>query len=193
MINRSSAIFWISIVLLFSCAAFYSIAVQKERGSVKRGQQIIENGAIVRLVKVIDGDSVLVTQEEGSQVPVRILGIKSFDAKIEKDVVTPYSHAAVQTLTRLMQDRPVRIMLAASSKDRYGRYIASLFVDDQDIGLHLVKEGLVLVYTVYPFPAMSLYLEQQELARAQRRGLWANKNAADRAIALARAWQGKKE
>jgi micrococcal nuclease len=193
MINRSSAVFWVSIILLFSCAAFYAVSVQKERNKVRKGQQTIENGAIVRLMKVVDGDSVLVAQEEGSQVPVRILGIKSFDSKIEKDVVTPYSHAAVQAIDRLMQGRPVRIMLANSTKDRYGRYIASLFVDDQDIGLHLVKEGFVLVYTVYPFPAMSLYLEQQELARTHRRGLWANSDATDRAIALALTWQGKKE
>jgi micrococcal nuclease len=193
MINRSPTIFWITIVLLFSCAVFYTISVEKERSKVRKGQQTLENGAIVKLVKVVDGDSVLVSQDENSQVPVRILGIKSFDSKIEKDVVTPYSHAAVQALSRLMQDRPVRIMLASSTKDRYSRYIASLFVDDQDIGLHLVKEGLVLVYTVYPFPAMSLYLEQQDLARAHRRGLWANADATDRAIALARAWQGKKE
>jgi endonuclease YncB( thermonuclease family) len=62
-------------------------------------------------------------------------------------------------------------------------------VEDQDVGLRLVKEGLVLVYTVYPFPAMSLYLEQQELARAQRKGLWANNDVSARALALARAWQ----
>jgi micrococcal nuclease len=193
MINRSSIIFWISIAFLLSCAAFFSVSVQKERNKVKASQQTIENGSIVKLLKVVDGDSVLVTQDEGSPLPVRILGIKSFDSKIEKDVVTPYSHAAVQALDRLMKDRPVRVMLAANSKDRHGRYIASLFVDDLDIGLHLVKEGLVLVYTVYPFPAMSLYLEQQEAARAQRRGLWANAGATDRAMALTRAWQGTKE
>lgn len=193
MANRSSKIFWISIIVLFACTAFYSISVYKERSKIRTSQLTIENGAVLRLAKVVDGDSVLLTMEDGSPVPVRILGIKSFDSKIEKDVVTPFSHAAVQTLERLMQGRPVRLMLAGSSKDRFGRYIASLFVDDHDIGLHLVKEGLVIVYTVYPFPAMSLYLEQQDLARARRRGLWANADATDRAVALARAWQGKKE
>ncbi len=87
----------------------------------------------MRLAKVIDGKSVLLTQEEKSPVPVRILDIKSFDSKIERDVATSFSHAAVQTLERLMQNRPVLLMLACSSKDRFWRHIASIFVDDHDI------------------------------------------------------------
>jgi endonuclease YncB( thermonuclease family) len=122
---------------------------------------------------------------------IRILGIKSLEASIEKDVVAPYGQAAIDTLQRLMANQPVRVLLHSTPKDRYGRYIAMLYVDDQDIGLRLIKEGLALVYTVYPFPAMSFYLQEQELAKAGRRGLWANTEVTSRALALIREWQGR--
>jgi endonuclease YncB( thermonuclease family) len=92
-----------------------------------------------------------------------------------------------------MTDRPVRVLLHSTPKDRYGRTIETLYVDDQDIGLRLIKEGLAMVYTVYPFPGMSLYLQEQELARAGRRGLWANSEATSRALALIREWQGRSQ
>jgi micrococcal nuclease len=193
MLNRSSSFFWMSIVVLLVLATFFSVSVRREKGRLRESYGAIDNGAVVKLTKVIDGDAVILADSSGRPVPVRILGIKAFDSKIEKDVVTPYSRAAVQAVGRLLGNRPVRVMLNGTPKDRYGRYLATLYVDDQDIGLRLVKEGLVLVYTVYPFPAMSLYIEQQDLARAQRKGLWANSEASDRALALARAWQGTEQ
>jgi endonuclease YncB( thermonuclease family) len=88
-----------------------------------------------------------------------------------------------------MVDRPVRVVLNATPKDRHGRFLATLYADDQDVGLGLVRQGLALVYTVYPFPAMQFYLQEQDLARAGRRGLWASEEVSDRALALSREWQ----
>jgi micrococcal nuclease len=191
--DRSSAFFWGAIVVLFSCTAFYSVSVHQEMKKIRGKDAKIESGSIADLVKVLDGDAVIVAQEGQLPANVRLLGIKSFDAKIEKDVTTPYAQAAIDALNRLLTNRPIRIMLHTTPRDRSGRFIASLYVDDQDVALRLVKEGLVLVYTVYPFPAMSLYLEQQELARAGRRGLWANTEVSNRALALMREWRRQTE
>lgn len=191
--DRSSMFFWGAIVLLFSCAIFYSVGVHRELKTTRGGDAKIESGSIVSLVKVVDGDAVVVRQEGQKPANVRLLGVKSFDAKIEKDITSPYAQAAIDALQRLMANRPVRVMLHSTPKDRSGRFIASLYVDEQDIALRLIKEGLVLVYTVYPFPTLSLYLEQQELAIAGRRGLWANVDVSNRALALIREWRGQTE
>jgi endonuclease YncB( thermonuclease family) len=82
-------------------------------------------------------------------------------------------------------------MLNSTPKDRYGRYLATLYTDNQDVGLRLVRDGLALVYTVYPFSAMSIYLREQEGARTARRGFWANTEVADRAKVLIAQWQGQ--
>lgn len=80
-------------------------------------------------------------------------------------------------------------MLQNGAKDRFGRYIATLYVDDHDVGLKMIQDGLVIAYTVYPFPAMSMYLQAQETARSAKRGLWANNDAVQRATALIKEWQ----
>jgi micrococcal nuclease len=182
--------FWGCISLLLGASLFYGFSAESIRRGTLKSEGKIDNGNVVTLVAVIDGDTVTVVQEGQKPAPLRILGIKSFDASVEKDIVAPYGQAAIDTLRRLMADQQIRVLLHSTPKDRHGRYIATLYVGDQDIGLRLIKEGLAVVYTVYPFPAMSFYLQEQELARAGRRGLWANAEVSSRALALIHAWQG---
>jgi endonuclease YncB( thermonuclease family) len=191
--DRSTALFWSLIAILLSASLFFGMNAEKRRKSVQAGSGKIDSGDLVRLIKVIDGDSVQVVREGQEPVTVRLIGIKSFDAKVEKDVVTPFGQAAVEALRRMMTDRPVRVMLNSTPKDKNGRYLATLFADDQDIALHLVRQGLVLAYTVYPFPAMQSYLQEQEQARAGRRGLWASAAASERALAMINEWRGQSQ
>jgi endonuclease YncB( thermonuclease family) len=191
--DRSTTLFWSLIALLLSASLFFGLNAEQRRKSVQVGSGRIDSGDLVRLVKVIDGDTVQVGREGQEPVTVRLIGIKSFNAKVEKDVVTPFGQAAVEALQRMMTDRPVRVMLNITPKDKNGRYLATLFADDQDIALRLVRQGLVLVYTVYPFPAMQSYLQEQELARAGRRGLWASAAASERALAMINEWRGQSQ
>lgn len=191
MMDRMTFAFWAVIAVLVGASAFYGINAEKQRRSVQSASGKIESGDLVRLIRVIDGDTILAAQEGQTPVTIRLVGIKSFDAKIEKDVITPFAQSALETLQRSMADRPVRVLLNATPKDKHGRYLATLYADDEDIAIRLIRQGLALVYTVYPFPAMQTYLQEQEQARAGRRGLWANTAATERALALIREWRSQ--
>jgi endonuclease YncB( thermonuclease family) len=191
--DKSTVLFWSLITVLLSASLFFGLNAEQRRKSVQAGSGKIESGDLVHLVKVIDGDSVQVGREGQEPVTVRLIGIKSFNAKVEKDVVTPFGQAAVEALQRMMANRPLRVMLNSTPKDKNGRYLATLFADDQDIALYLVRQGLVLVYTVYPFPTMQNYLQEQEQARAGRRGLWASSAASERALAMISEWRGQNQ
>ena len=191
--DRHHFLYWGCIGFLLSASLFYGVSVEQQRKAFHSAEGKIETGNVVRLVRVIDGDTIQVAQEGQEPATVRILGIKAFSAKIEKDLESPFGHAAVDTLERITKDRAIRVLLNSSPKDRYGRYLATLYVDDQDVGLRLVRDGLALVYTVFPFPGMAFYLQEQELARAGRRGLWANAEMTAYASSLMREWQGRQE
>jgi len=187
--DRLTNCFWGFIVILLGASIFFGIGASVQYREIQGRDGKIENGAVVRLVRVVDGDTVLVEQEGQKPAHIRILGIKSFDAKIEKDVVSPYAKAAFEALERTLANKPVRIMLQDGAKDRFGRYIATLYADDCDVGLKMIQDGLVIAYTVYPFPAMTVYLQAQEGARSAKHGLWASSDAAQRAAALIKEWQ----
>ena len=187
--SRSTGLFWGFITLLAAASVFFGIGAYTQQKAIRGQDGKIENGSIVHLVRVIDGDTVLVAGEGQRPAHVRILGIKSFDAKIEKDTVTPYAKAAFEALERTLGNKPLRIMLHNGTKDRYGRYIAAIYADEHDVALGMIDEGLVMAYTVYPFAAMTVYLQAQDTARKTKRGLWANSEASERAMALIQEWQ----
>ena len=191
--DRRTLAFWGIIAVLVAASVFYGTSAEKQRRSVQSAGGKIESGDLVKLVKVIDGDSLLAVREGQAPVSIRLVGIKSFDAKVEKDIVTPFAQAAMETIQRSMADRPARVLLNATPKDKHGRYLVTLYVDDEDLGMRLVRQGLALVYTVYPFPAMQSYLQEQEQARAGRRGLWSNAAVAERALALIREWRNQNQ
>jgi endonuclease YncB( thermonuclease family) len=185
--------FWTIIAVLVGTSVFYGINAEKQRRSVQSASGKIESGDLVKLLKVLDGDTLVALREGQTPVTIRLVGIKCFDAKVEKDVATPFAQAAIENIQRSMADRSARVLLNATPKDKHGRYLATLFVDDEDLAIRLVRQGLALVYPVYPFPAMQSYLQEQEQARAGRRGLWSNATVTERALALIREWRNQNQ
>lgn len=186
--DRTATIFWSIIAVLFGASTLYGMGVLRHVRSTQKATGSLMNGDIVQLAKVIDGDTVLVEKEEGESVVVRILGIKAFDSKIQHDVASRYGRAAEEALARA-GDEPLRVLLNNPVKDRRGRTLATLFAGDEDVGLRLVRDGHALVYTVYPFPAMPLYLTAQGQARSEHKGIWGDREVRERAEAIMREWQ----
>ena len=56
-----------------------------------------------------------------------------------------------------------------NSEDRYGRLIATCFVDGKDLNAMMVGEGWALAYRGYS----NKYVPQENVAREARRGIWA--------------------
>ena len=166
--------FWLLIAALLGAAGYFGLNAESRRRAVQTSQTTLESGAIVqpparrRRRYAAGGDAAEQT------VVVRLLGIKSFPLQPERDPAARFGKAEVDELRRLTENQPLRVLLHDPPKDRHGRTLAELFVGQSDLGLELVKRGLALVYTVYPFPSMPLYQKHQEEARADRRGLWAD-------------------
>lgn len=181
-------IFWSLVALLLGASLFFYRGAAAQLAMEKAAEVSLKTGDLVKVTQIVDGDSVVVTDANGANVGVRILGIKTFDTKPERDAATRFGREAVAALQEMTKDEPVRVLLHSSEKDRHGRTLATLFVGDEDIGLSLVKKGLALTYTVYPLPTTPIYLSAQEDAQAAERGLWADAEVAARATQLSREW-----
>ncbi len=174
---------------LLGTSAVFALNVERQRRALRAAGVDLKNDAVVSVTSVVDGDTVVVKTEAGDSVSVRLVGIKAFKAGTGIDVTDRFGRAAVDAIQRATENRPVRVVLNTPPKDKYGRTLGTLMVDDQDLALGLVSKGLVLVYTVYPFPAMALYLREREAARAERRGLWGDPAVVTRADLLEQEWR----
>jgi endonuclease YncB( thermonuclease family) len=188
---RKVSPFWMVVVALAMATAWFVVGVERQRAALAQQGPAVEDGAVVTLDSVVDGDTVVVRTEAGERVSVRVLGIKAFDGGSGRDDATRFGREAMDAIERRAANKPIRLALSQPPRDKYGRLVASLSVDDEDLALALVRDGLVLVYTVYPFAAMGLYLQEQEAAKADRRGLWGAPQTAQRADLLLRDWRSQ--
>jgi endonuclease YncB( thermonuclease family) len=188
-LDPGTKFFWGLITVLVGASGYFGTKAEERRRELQKAETALVSDDIVRLSRVVDGDTVLVSNGQGQTVPVRILGIKAFNHEAQKDPAARFGLAAMDSLRRAFENKSARVVVGSPAKDKHGRTLAELHVNDEDVGLSLVREGVALVYTAFPFASMPLYLEEQAAARAERRGFWADPEIARRADLLVRQWR----
>jgi endonuclease YncB( thermonuclease family) len=119
------------------------------------------------VVRVMDGDSVVVQNPQGMQIEVRLADI---DAP-ERD--QPYADAARDALRALVLRQTVDVRF--NDVDDYGRIVARLYAGRTDVSARMLDRGLAWVYVQYVRDES--LLAHETAARNARRGLWGARTA----------------
>lgn len=130
-----------------------------------------------RVVRVIDGDTVVVPAAPATEVRIRLAGI---DAPEEGQ---PFGQRARQFLASRVAGRVVEI--SGDSQDRYGIILGTLWASGRDINAELVCGGMAWAYRVRSEAQNPAYLQCENAAREQKKGLW-------KAPSLVPPWQWRK-
>lgn len=148
--ERLTLVFWSMIGLLLGISVFYGVSAEWQRKQLHTsGSTQLQSGDLVKLVKILDGDSLQVAKGGQTPVVLRLVGIKAFDSKVEKDVFSPYAQTAREQMQHQLHNKLLRVQLdPVRPRDRYERWLTTLYVDNQDFGLYLIRNGLALVYPV---------------------------------------------
>lgn len=116
------------------------------------------------VVHVTDGDTVYVRgSHEQQAVPVRLQGIDA------PEICQAGGEASREALQALVGQQTVT--LVGSGHDSYGRELARLYWQGQDVGRWMVAQGHAWSYRLGQDPGP--YLQEQQQAQAARRGLFA--------------------
>jgi micrococcal nuclease len=136
----------ITLALIFEGAIYFSKVkinknligslVNKEEFSSKAcaNLPILEDGVKKLVTKVIDGDTFLI---EGGY-SVKILGIDADERGY------PCYEATKERLEELILNKEVKLEKGKEDFDQYCRYLRYVFLDEKNISLELVKEGLAV-------------------------------------------------
>ena len=125
----------------------------------------------VVITDVIDGDTVRL----GDGRHVRLIGINAPERAHDGQAAEPLADEARQALLALVSGaRRIGLRYDVERRDRYGRTLAQLFIDDRrNIQASLVADGYAAVIAVPPNLYGQACLHQQERqARRTQRGRW---------------------
>ena len=136
------------------------------------------NKVKVKLVSTVDGDTAKF-EMNGEQVTVRFLGINT------KETVDPEigeeawgKEASDFTKEKLQNANKIELEFDSSSdeKDKYDRYLAWIWVDDELLQNLLVENGLAENYMLQNnYKYAGILQESQEIAKNNKLGIWSNK------------------
>ncbi len=117
-----------------------------------------------RVTAVVDGDTIRV-RGPGQDLP-RAVRIEGIDAP---EICQSGGDAARQVLRQQVLHR--QVTLVVSRQDEYGRDLATVLLDGEDVGRRLVLEGHAWSYRFRNHPGP--YAREEQAAQAAARGLFA--------------------
>ena len=123
--------------------------------------KVNENAVLV--THVIDGDTIEI--EGGHRV--RYIGIDT------PEMGEPYYWEALQANRNLVGNKKIRLETDVEDKDKYGRLLRYVWVDDIMVNAELVRLGYAYSYSYPPNTKhQTRFLQLEKEAREQKRGLW---------------------
>lgn len=129
-----------------------------------------------RVVRVIDGDTIAM-EMNGKNVTVRLIGLDTPETVDPRRPVQCFGIEASAKAKELLTGQTVRLESDPSQgeHDKYGRLLAYVYLADGTLFNQLmIREGYGHEYTYnLPYRYQKEFKEAQVLARAQKRGLWA--------------------
>lgn len=120
----------------------------------------------MKLIEVHDGDTVTLSYKNGKKVKVRLFGIDA------PELAQLYGDESKRHLYNLLKRK--NISLKSNGKDTYNRLIATLYVNDKNINLQMIKDGYAWHYERYY--KSDEYSEAQKNAKSNKLGLWKQDN-----------------
>jgi micrococcal nuclease len=141
--------------------------------SPSAGERRPESGP-VRVVRVVDGDTIRVAMPSGEEA-VRYIGVDTPESVKPGSPVECFAKRASAFNERLVAGERVRLVRDVEERDRYGRLLAYVYRarDDLFVNAELVRRGYATVATFPPnVRHVALFRRLADRARMSDRGLW---------------------
>ena len=137
------------------------------------GAQAPQGGEQVTVTRIVDGDTIAVAFPDGRVEKVRYIGIDTPERG------RPFAAQATACNASLVAGRRVRMERDVRDRDRYGRLLRYVYVDDLMVNAELVARGYASAVTYPPDVRFAEYFVALEArAREGNLGLWALPDAA---------------
>lgn len=161
------ALFLISCIMLMGCSTI------KRIGGHARSAEQGKNQAVYRVVRVVDGDTIVINYGSKKE-KLRLIGINTPETKHPTKGVEPYGREASAYVKNLLGNRDVKVKFDVQKRDRYGRLLGYVYLKDGTfVNARLVEEGYAQVMTIPPNVKYADHFKLlQRKARFTKKGLW---------------------
>jgi endonuclease YncB( thermonuclease family) len=117
------------------------------------------------VTKIVDGDTIHVKIENGSEEIIRLLGINTPEKRM------PYSNEAVNFLKQI-ENENIEILRDFTDKDKYERKLRYVFYNHRFINLEILEQGLATSFMLEGLKYNEKFRKAEDSAKQNKEGLW---------------------
>jgi len=130
--------------------------------------------ATVKVIRVVDGDTIQVKFLSGKIEKVRLIGIDTPETVHPNKPVEYFGKQASNYTKRHLEGKQIKLTYDWNRRDRYGRLLAYIWVNGKLFNNQIIREGYAHAYLKYPFKDkyMKMFRESEQYARNHKLGLW---------------------
>lgn len=153
--------------LLVACTLSACAGITIPSGIGPSGAPSATTGSGVSVVRIVDGDTIVVSVGGRNGTKVRLIGI---DTPETGDCMF---RAAKERMRALVERNRVTLVRDVSERDRYGRLLRYVYAGEVFVNAAMVAEGFATAATFPPDVAHAIeFVAAERRARRARRGLW---------------------
>ncbi|MCQ5364630.1 thermonuclease family protein [Anoxybacillus salavatliensis] len=128
---------------------------------------------VVKVIRVVDGDTIDVRFSNGATSRVRFIGVNTPETVHPQKPVEKYGKEASNYTKKRLTNQTVTLEFDVGVKDKYGRFLAYVWVGKELYNETLVKDGYARVMTIQPnVKYQQRFITAERKARQQKKGLW---------------------
>jgi micrococcal nuclease len=132
-----------------------------------------------KIVKVVDGDTMDILINNKKET-VRLLLVDTPETVHPTKPVEPFGPEASKFAKETLTGKDIKIEMDVSDRDKYGRLLAYLYIDNKMFNEMLLEKGLARVAYVYPpnIKYVDHFRDIQKKAQVSGIGIWSIENYA---------------
>ena len=132
--------------------------------------EALDNGGTYDVERVIDGDTLLLA----NGAKVRLIGVDTPEFGGEGRVAEPLAKEASAFAKAFLKGRPVRVELDRERLDRYGRFLAYVYVEEGMLNEALLRAGFARARLEFNYSdsMKRRFRKAEEAAKKERLGIW---------------------
>lgn len=143
-------------------------------GCVEKIESLGRENESYSVKRVIDGDTI----ELSNYKFVRYIGIDTSEIRKKQGLAwlydpEPYSIEARDLNKALVESMQVKLEFDIEKQDKYGRWLAYVYVDGKMVNEELLKQGYAKIFTIPPnIKHIDRFKTAQFQAKQAKRGIW---------------------
>lgn len=127
---------------------------------------LFSNELTGKVIHISDGDTVHILTHEKEKYKIRLNDIDAPENKQD------FGNKSKENLKKYIYNKNVSVIY--NNKDKYGRILGTIYLNNQDINLQQIKDGFAWVYRKYS--KNHFYYKAEKEAQNTKKGLWQDKN-----------------